>query len=106
MVVVLKTESEDMKLFFQGRDELKVLLYQQPLMSKRDILRVDVMSLFFKLCASVTHLVVIGHGTPPKKRQCAQQVPKPHTAGTTLPGSDATFCTVWNIRTLSKRGDG
>ena len=46
MVVVLKTESENMKFFFQGCDEPKVLLYQQLLVPKRDILRVDAMSLF------------------------------------------------------------
>ena len=67
MVVVLKTESEDMKFFFQGRDDLKVLLYQESLVPNLDILRVDAVSLLFECCAGVTDLVVIGHGATPKR---------------------------------------
>ncbi len=78
MVVVLETESEDMKFFFQGCDELKVLLYQKSLMPKRDILRVDAVSLLFECCAGVTDLVVIGHGGTPKERPSAHPTPSPH----------------------------
>jgi len=45
---VLKTESEDVQFFFQGCDELKLLLYLKPLLPKHDILRVDVTSLLFR----------------------------------------------------------
>jgi hypothetical protein len=67
MVVVLKTESEAMKFFFQGCDELKMLLNEQPLVPKHDILRFGATSQLFTLCTSVTDLVVIGHGALPTR---------------------------------------
>jgi hypothetical protein len=80
MVVVLKTESEDMKFFFQGCDELTVLLYQELLVPKLDILRFDLTQVYFKHCTSVKDLVAIGNGAAASKerRQCAQPVPRPH----------------------------
>ena len=78
MVVVLQTESEDMEFFFQGGDELPLLLYLQPLVAQHNILRVDATSQFVKGLAGV---VVIGHGAPPKERQRAQPATSPHDSG-------------------------
>jgi hypothetical protein len=57
----------------------RVLLYQESLVRKRDISRVDAGSLLFECCASVKDLVVIGDGATQKERPFADPGPKPQT---------------------------
>ena len=75
-MVLLKTEPEDLK-FFQGCHELTVLLYQELLVPKLDVMRFDLMLDYFKRCTSVKDLVATGNGAalPKERRQCAQPVP-------------------------------
>lgn len=59
---MLTTESEGIKVFFQGGDELTLLLYQEPQMLQLDTLRFKDTAVFFKRRTSVKDLVVIGYG--------------------------------------------
>ena len=76
-MVLLETESEDLKFFFQGCHELTVLLYQELLVPKLDIMRFDLTLDYFKRCTSVKDLVAIRNSAAPPKerRQSAQRVP-------------------------------